>query len=146
MRNKLDFIIYTTHTHTHAFWVWCFVLFCFVWWSTFSSYSFCWVASMTATDSSLNGSLPAHGPILLWCHIYLCIHMYVFILAHGLNKENLNLNLNLCLADWRLRSVWLIVRLLAIKQAWNSEQKQWLWSNITWSHLLTNTNVIRVQW
>ena len=50
---------------------------------------------MTATDSSLNGSLPAHGPILLWCHIYLCIHMYVFILAHGLNKENLNLNLNL---------------------------------------------------
>ena len=24
-----------------------------------------WVASMTATDSSLNGSLPAHGPILL---------------------------------------------------------------------------------
>ena len=61
------------------------------WSSSAGIFILLWVASiMTATDSSHNRSLPAHGPILLWCNIYLCIHMYVFILAHGLNKENLN--------------------------------------------------------
>ena len=54
-----------------------------------------WVASMTASDISINGSLPAHGPIL---YDVICICVYtctcLFYMANGLNKELLNLNLN----------------------------------------------------
>ena len=54
-----------------------------------------WVASMTATDISLNGSLPAHGPIL-YDVIFICVYTCtcLFYMANGLNKELLNLNLN----------------------------------------------------
>ena len=48
---------------------------------------------MTATDISLNGSLPAHGPIL-YDVIFICVYTCtcLFYMANGLNKELLNLN------------------------------------------------------
>ena len=50
---------------------------------------------MTATDISLNGSLPAHGPIL-YDVIFICVYTssctFLFYMANGLNKELLNLN------------------------------------------------------
>ena len=51
---------------------------------------------MTATDISLNGSLPAHGPIL-YDVMFLCVYpcTCLFYMSNGLNKELLNLNLNL---------------------------------------------------
>ena len=40
---------------------------------------------MTATDFSLNGSLPAHGPIL-YDVIFICVHLYAFILNGQCSK------------------------------------------------------------
>ena len=47
---------------------------------------------MTATDISLNGSLPAHGPIQ-YDVIFICVYTCtcLFYMANGLNKDNLNL-------------------------------------------------------
>ena len=56
-------------------------------------FSFCWVTSMTVTDISPNGSLPAHGPIL-YDVIFICVYTCtcLFYMANGLNKELLNPN------------------------------------------------------
>ena len=50
---------------------------------------------MTATDISLNGSFPAHGPIV-YDVIFICVYTCtcLFYMTNGLNKELLNLKKN----------------------------------------------------
>ena len=61
---------------------------------------------MTATDISLNGSLPVRGPIL-YDVIFICVYTCtcLFYMGYGLNKELLNLNLN-C---GRVCNIWVCV-------------------------------------